>query len=430
MTWQKCPQDGRPQTFLPFVAVGLVSCQLAAHEVTEDDLMQEMPMVMAATRLPQSVIDSPGSITVLDRELIAASGFLEIGDLFRLVPGFQVARSWRDHHTVTTYHGQTDGLSRRMQVLVDGRTAFTSQFGLTDWDRLGITVQDIERIEVMRGPAGSAYGSNAFVAAINIVTRKPLASGGSELFVAAGESDTQIAGLRYHHNGPKLNYTASATYLGSDGFEGGNSGVNVLSLRWQGQYQLSGQRTLGFQVLNADGPSGRGGNLNSLFDPAGDKEIKEQNALLRFTEVLSPNNQWHLQLGLDRTVRGDQILPGSVAEVLAAAGIGADQLDDYLANFPVPLPDGIASQQAVAGPYNYRATRADLEAQQTYSFNADSRLVWGAGWRKTRVRGGLVLNNNDHFESDSSRLFANWEYRSGDWLYNLGGLYEEGDLAT
>ncbi|MDM3871908.1 TonB-dependent receptor [Porticoccus sp. W117] len=430
MIWQKCPQDGRPQTLFPLFVVGLFAAPLAADELTEEDLMQEMPMVMAATRLPQSVTDSPGSITVLDRELIAASGFLEIGDLFRLVPGFQVARSWRDHHTVTTYHGQTDGLSRRMQVLVDGRTAFTSQFGLTDWDRLGITVHDIERIEVMRGPAGSAYGSNAFVAAINIVTRKPLTYGGSELFVAAGDSDTQLAGLRYHSNGGKLSSTASATYLGSDGFEGGNSGVNVLNLRWQGQYQLSGERTLGFHVLHADGPSGRGGSPSSLFDPAGDKEIKEQNALLRFTEVLSPNNQWHLQLGLDRTVRGDQVRPGTVAEVLAVAGIGADQLDDYLANFPVALPDGIANQQAVAGPYNYRATRADLEAQQTYSFTPDSRLVWGAGWRKTRVRGALVLNSSDYFESDNSRLFANWEYRDGPWLYNLGGLYEEGDLAT
>ncbi|UTW44788.1 TonB-dependent receptor [bacterium SCSIO 12696] len=432
MIWQSSPQDGLPQTLLLIASfsIGTASTQILADDLTEQDLMQEMPMVMAATRLPQSVVDSPGSITVLDRELIAASGFLEIGDLFRLVPGFQVARSWRDHHTVTTYHGQTDGLSRRMQVLVDGRTAFTSQFGLTDWDRLGITVHDIERIEVMRGPAGSAYGSNAFVAAINIVTRKPVNAKGSELFLAAGDSDTQLAGLRYHYNGSQMRYTAAATYLGSDGFDGGNSGVNVLNLRMQGQYQLSGERTLEFQVLHADGPSGRGGSPNSLFDPVGDKEILEQNALLRFTNVVNANNEWHFQLGLDRTVRGDQVLPGSVADILAVAGIGPDQLQDYLDNFPVELPEDIAQQQAVAGPYNYRANRVDLEAQQTYSFSSDSRLLWGVGWRKTRVRGGLVLNSNDHFESDSARLFANWEYRQDDWLFNAGGLYEEGDLAT
>ena len=86
-----------------------------ADELTEEDFLQGLPMVISATRLPQSVADTPSSITVIDRDLIAASGFVEIGDLFRLIPGFQVGLSWRDHHTATTYHGQTDGLSRRMQ---------------------------------------------------------------------------------------------------------------------------------------------------------------------------------------------------------------------------------------------------------------------------------------------------------------------------
>lgn len=411
------------------VAVG---CALFAQasDITEQDLIQDVPMVTAATRLPQSVEASPGSITVLDRQLIAASGFVEIGDLFRLVPGFQVARSWRDHHTVTTYHGQTDGLSRRMQVLVDGRTAFTSQFGLVDWDRLGIAVHDIERIEVMRGPAGSAYGSNAFVAAINIVTRKLVGSSGSEFFATTGSADTELAGLRYHQDGEQLRYSAYATYLGSDGFDGGNSGTNVFNLRVQGEYQLGGNRTLDFQVLHADGPSGRGGTEGSLFDPVGLKEIKEQNALLRFTDAVDGNNQWYLQLALDRSVRGDLVQPGTVADVLAVSGIGPAQLNDHLNAFPLPLPGDIASQQVVVGPFNYRASRIDLEAQQTYSLSSDTRLVWGAGWRRVQIQGGLVLESNDTLERDDGRLLANWEHRRGNWIFNLGGLYESGDLSA
>ena len=427
---RKCAQNERSVKASVLLSGLVVTSVSTATEITEQDLMQEMPMVMAATRLPQSVADSPGSITVLDRELIASSGFVEIGDLFRLVPGFQVALAWRDHHTVTTYHGQTDGLSRRMQVLVDGRTAFTSQFGLTDWDRLGIAVHDIERIEVMRGPAGAAYGSNAFVAAINIVTRDPASDNGYEAFASVSNVDTKLTGLRYYHSDDAMQYTASATYLNSDGFDGGNNGVNVLNFRLQGKYQLTGQRTLDFQVGHAGGPSGRGGSEGSLLDPIGDKEIVEQNLLLRYTEALSAENEWHIQAVLDRTVREDINNPGTVAEILEVAGIGPGDLSAYLSNFPAALPDNIANLPTVVGPYNYRANRLDLEAQQTLSFSPDSRLVWGAGLRTTQIRGGLVLNSNDRFDNDSSRLYGNWEYRHDDWLFNVGSLYEEGDLAT
>lgn len=152
---------------MPILAILMVPQSRAEDSLTEDDLMGDIPVVLSVTRLPQSTTDTPMAITVLDRAMIEASGFIEIPDLLRLVPGFQVGLSWRDHHTAVTYHGQSDGLSRRMQVLIDGRVAVGSLFGLVDWDRLGITIDDIERIEVIRGPAGVAYGSNAFTGVIN-----------------------------------------------------------------------------------------------------------------------------------------------------------------------------------------------------------------------------------------------------------------------
>ena len=137
------------------ILVGIIALSggvAADQNMTEEDLLGEIPIVMSATRLPQPVSDAPVAMTVIDREMIEASGFVEIPDLFRLVPGFQVGLSWQDHHSSVTYHGQSDGLSRRMQVLIDGRIALGATFGIVDWDRLGLIIDDIDRIEIVRGP--------------------------------------------------------------------------------------------------------------------------------------------------------------------------------------------------------------------------------------------------------------------------------------
>ena len=177
-----------------FALSGLV---IADSNMTEEDILGDIPMVMSATRLPQSVSDAPVAMTVIDREMIEASGFVEIPDLFRLVPGFQVGLSWQDHHSSVTYHGQSDGLSRRMQVLIDGRIALGATFGIVDWDRLGLVIDDIDRIEVVRGPSGVAYGSNAFIGAINIVTRQPFANTGWRMTATTGSRDTNITSVQY-----------------------------------------------------------------------------------------------------------------------------------------------------------------------------------------------------------------------------------------
>ncbi|WP_438958228.1 TonB-dependent receptor plug domain-containing protein [Porticoccus sp.] len=104
----------------------------SAEGYTEDDLIADIPVALSVTRLPQSVTDTSMAVSVIDRTMIEASGFIEIPDLLRLVPGFQVGLSWRDHHASVTYHGQSDGLSRRMQVLLDGRVVVGSLFGLVD----------------------------------------------------------------------------------------------------------------------------------------------------------------------------------------------------------------------------------------------------------------------------------------------------------
>ncbi|MEZ5542378.1 MAG: TonB-dependent receptor plug domain-containing protein [Pseudomonadota bacterium] len=110
-------------SFLFQHAVLTVCCLLTPAAVAwsqdEADFFSEIPVVLSGTRLHQSLHDAPAAITVIDREMIEASGAREVYELLRLVPGFQVGSPSGHTHSVTS-HGLSDQFSRRMQVLVDG----------------------------------------------------------------------------------------------------------------------------------------------------------------------------------------------------------------------------------------------------------------------------------------------------------------------
>jgi len=398
-----------------------------ADELTEQDFFDDLPVVMSATRLPQTVMDAPASVTVLDREAIEASGFISIGDLFRLVPGFQVGLGWRDHHTAVTYHGQTDGLSRRMQVLIDGRVAFTSMFGLADWDRLGITVLDIERIEVTRGPVGSAFGSNAFIAAINIVTRDASSTEGMSLTTVVGSEDTSSVSGRYSSVSGDSEYTLALNYLDSDGFDGANNDIQVTSLRLDGRNQINPDWTIDYQLSHAQGPTGRGGTI-PLIDPVGHKEVREDYGLIRVTNTSDMNSQWHLQLTYNRTRESDKNYVGTIDEFLSSNIVtsvyGSLSASELFSGYPVN-PD----ERLYVGAFDFHSDRVIFDTQQTIMLSGGHRVVWGAGIQESRAKSKWTLDGPGYKTDFMGNAYSNWELRIGDFLYNAGVMFEDGDLA-
>lgn len=396
--------------------ISLVFCCACAQadEITEEDILADIPTIMSATRLPQSVHDAPVAITVIDRELIAASGFVDIPDLLRLAPGFQVGLTWRDHHTAFSYHGQSDGLSRRMQVLIDGRVALGSQFGLTDWDMLGITVQDIERIEVVRGSAVAAYGSNAFVGAINIITRDAATSPRWQLSAAAGNDGLEQLNLRFNYSDERLDYQLGLGSYETNGFDGVNDEVDVTSLRLEARYQLTTSQSLDLQLGHSNGFAGRGGGSIPLLDPVGETPVTEDYAVLRWTYAKSPENEWYAQFSYNGNRESDRLNVGTVADFTS-----------------MPLPPGVQpDDEVLAGVYDLHAYRADMEVQQILSYGVNSRLVWGVGVRKNGIKGFLSMRGSDYFEDVSGRVYSNWEYRLNQLLLNVGAMFEDGDLAN
>lgn len=180
-----------PKSFLFGICSAIVASPLAfAAELAELDLDSAIPTVLTPVRLQQPRTEVPASVTVIDRQLIEASGITKLPEIFRLVPGTSVgARSGWNY--VVSYHGTTYRDSRRMQVMIDGRSIYQAGLATIDWNDIPLAVEDIERIEIVRGPDTAAYGANAFLGVINIITRHPDDSPRLRLKASRGSGSTE-----------------------------------------------------------------------------------------------------------------------------------------------------------------------------------------------------------------------------------------------
>lgn len=170
-----------------FLVLAAIACESAWAAISQDEqsFFQDIPIVLSASRLSQPVSDAPNAMTVIDREMIEASGFRSLPDLFRLVPGMFVG-SYNGYTPIVAYHGTFDQYSRRMQVLVDGRSVYLPPFSYVNWEDIPLHIADIERIEVIRGTAAASHGANSSQGVINIITRDASAVHGASVSVLKG----------------------------------------------------------------------------------------------------------------------------------------------------------------------------------------------------------------------------------------------------
>ncbi|HAY11655.1 MAG TPA: TonB-dependent receptor, partial [Thauera sp.] len=141
---------------------------------------------------------APGAVTVIDRAMIRASGARSLHEVFRLVPGFQTFTP-SDKPARVNYHGITDDTdySPRVQVLVDGRSLHSPLFrGGMNWELVPVALEDIERIEVVRGSNTVSYGTNAFLGVINIVTVEPAFAQGLSVSTQRGSGGVRDYSVR------------------------------------------------------------------------------------------------------------------------------------------------------------------------------------------------------------------------------------------
>ncbi len=339
-----------------------------ATELSEEDFLQDLPVVLSATRLVQDKRDAPVATTVIDREMIDASGFTEIVDLLRYVPGFVVNYD-SGHIQAASYHMLNNALSRRMQVLVDGRSVYIPSLLGVQWTSLGITIEDIERIEVIRGPNAASYGSNSLLGVISIITRHASQDRGVMAKGNLGENNLGEAYLRLGSGTENLDFKLMAAYRQNDGFVERYDSARFRQFNLRADYQASLADTLVFHATANNG------------------DVQEDNVF----DSAIPN---HLSDVISRTFQIDWTHSLSATDDFRFRFYREthDKQNRYAyANTPLFVDQG------------HRSERDDIEFQHTLMPLDNLNLAWGAGVRYDTVISDYYLGADS--PSDTNRIY-------------------------
>ena len=219
----------------------------AVAQLTESDFFDDFPVVLTATRLKQSKKNSPTATTIIDREMIEASGFTDIVDLLRLAPGMLVNYD-SGHIGNAGYQFLFDRYTVRLQVLVDGMSVYTPIFGEMPWTQLGITIDDIERIEVIRGPSSASYGPNAMTGVISIITRHAALDKGLKFKVNQGVNGRSEQYATMGDSNGNFDYKLSLGARKDDGFKKRHDSKELTVANFRGDYQASNNDVITFSI--------------------------------------------------------------------------------------------------------------------------------------------------------------------------------------
>jgi len=371
---------------------------------TEEDILGDIPVVLSATRLSQPKSDAPAAITVIDRAMIEASGIHELPELLRLVPGFQVGYDYgtllAPLQSPVTYHGYSDAFSRKMQVLIDGRSVYEPFLGGVRWSELGLMIDDIERIEVVRGPNGASYGSNAVLGAINIITRHPSEEQGGGVVGVDYDSSSLRQGLyRYGNSSQGYSYRLTTFYSEDAGFEGRNDSKNTTGFSYRGEQKLNDTDSVDYYVGLNQGKRQLGDDPGPAEYPYHDGYVNNHYQQVKWTRRRSSDDEISLQL--------------------------YHNFSEFDNNYTATIVGVDTDFNASA-----KTNRWDLEYQRVMSLGKTHRLVLGAGARLDDANAPGWLGTNDWVQNIVLRVFANHEWRPGPkWTVNTGALVENSTVA-
>ncbi len=396
------------------------TCLAGAELITESDWLSEIPKVVSATRQEQSIIHAPSSVTIINREMIDALGALNIAELMRLVPGFQVFYTNGSTFGVTP-HGFSDRDPRRMEVRVNGRSVYLPLLSSTAWESLGITPEDIDHIEVVRGSNVPAYGSNAILGAINIITLNPVKGSGDNVKVTAGSVNTRAINTQHYFQQGAVDGLLRSAYKENNGFDGVEDESHAGHLAVSGVYTPDLANSLEFEIGYSHGNFGIGDGDH--LDEFADED----------------RNSWWLQ-GIWEHTCGKTLWKLNTS----FANHSFDRhravlLSDLLFVPPEQIPAIVPGHEDEAleleqGDIDFNVFNAELERHA--SFAGGWRSVLGAGLRLDSVKSDRFLGNDGKSDSAVYSLFGNLEWHaSPKWIFNGGLMLEDkegfpADLST
>lgn len=370
---------------------------LAFATESESAFFNELPTVLTVTRMPQAMKDVPGFVTVIDAEEIRYSGARDLAELLRRVPGFNVAVG-PDGAPGATYHGLGEDFSKGLQVLVDGRSQFSPLFeGGVVWNLIDIPLADIARIEVLRGSNSPAYGSNAFMGVVNIVTRHTAETTGAMLAASEGELGLRDRYVRLGFGNAGWNGRLSAEKTEDDGLADFDD--SRITERYNLQLDANPSRAdslrLSAGLLRL---SLRRGEIGDELTPPRWIDGGNTFAQINWTHDWGPDNISELSYNHVRQTTADYI------------NVAVDPFRTVVSNSGVAERDEVSLQHTVLMP--------------------TLRVLGGLSYRNDTVNHDFYYGPGRQLGQWVARAFGQLEWRPGDRAtVNLGATYEEDSIS-
>ncbi len=269
--------------------------------------------VTSASKKEQKLSQVAAAIFVITQEDIRSSGALNIPDLLRMVPGLDVAQINASTWAISA-RGFNLQFANKLLVLIDGRAVYTPLTGGVNWDTQDVPLEDIDRIEVIRGPGGTVWGANAVNGVINIITKKAADTQGGLVTGGGGTQAKEFGTLQY---GGKIkddtNYRVFAKYVNDGPFpdlngQGADDGWHLLHAGYRVDTSLSKKDSLTTQGDIYTGEEGAT-IVHTVLSPPENiivqrlAELSGGNVLGRWDHIFSSRCDTTLQFYFDRYSR-------------------------------------------------------------------------------------------------------------------------------
>jgi len=281
-------------------------------DMTLEDLMK-VPVTSVARRA-EALSESAGAISVISQDDIRRSGATTIAEALRLAPGMDVARVDGSQWAIGS-RGFNDVFANKLLVMIDGRSVYTPLFSGVFWDVQDVMMEDIDRIEVIRGPGATLWGANAVNGVINIMSKSAKDTQGGLLTLGGGNEDRALTGLRYGDKlgehayfrvyGTYANRAESPLASGGDSHDAWQKEQGGFRIDWDVSerdlltFQGDGYGGLADQIFTTYAPSSPG-YTKTVNDQVG---IRGGNLLSRWTHEFSEDSDLKAQFYYDHTER-------------------------------------------------------------------------------------------------------------------------------
>ncbi len=395
---------------------GLFSFHSTPIFATGDELFFDMPIVLSANRLEQPLSDAAVSISVIDRETIEASGARTIPEILRLIPGMQVGYSGNEFgdepQYVVAYHGHSDQHSRQMQVLIDGRSIIQPFFGGVNWKAIPININDIERIEVSRGPNLATYGANSFQAAINIITRTAAEDQGSFIQSNVGSNDITDFTYRYGGSSGRFDYRFTVASFNDAGLDSANKfyypdDSHSNNIDYRIDYQIDNKNTLSYQGGYGQNKQQADKHHSGVLPTARTIENTRFFQFIKWENVINQKNTLLLQYYYNLSDKQDRYAS-------ALIDIGRPPVDPFILNVNADI----------------KSERHNLELTQFIQPNEKLKIIWGLSAQADFVQSSLYLGTDETISHEQYRIFSNIEWHiNHNNTVNIGALVEKNSFS-